>query len=97
MLAGKRVRLYFQAVQTNGGVFVLSSAFRTLVLLAAAAAPVAAAASDPKPEPRDQREAQSRRAAPPELICRAVAIAETREMPMVCMSAAEWRRTASEQ
>jgi hypothetical protein len=82
--------------RTNGGVFVLLNAFRTLVLLAAAAAPVAAAASDPKPEPRDQREAQPRRAAPPELICRAVAIAETREMPMVCMSAAEWRRAADQ-
>ncbi len=70
---------------------------RTLVLLAAAAAPVAAAASDPKPEPREQRtEQRARRAAPPELICRSVEIAETREMPMVCMSAAEWRRAADQ-
>lgn len=77
---------------------MLSSAFRTLVLVAAAAAaPVAAAASDPKPEPRDpQGERENRRAAPPELICRSVAIAETREMPMVCMSAAEWRRAADQ-
>jgi hypothetical protein len=74
---------------------VLSFGFRTLVLLAAAA-PVAAAASDPKPSPRDQRDVQDRRAAPPELICRSVAIAETREMPMVCMSAAEWRRAGEQ-
>ncbi|HEY0013329.1 MAG TPA: hypothetical protein VGB79_10830 [Allosphingosinicella sp.] len=75
---------------------MLLNAFRTLVLLSAAAAPVAAAASDPRPEPRDQREVQARRAPPPELICRSVAIAETREMPMVCMSAAEWRRAADQ-
>ena len=76
---------------------MLINAFRTLVLLAAAAAPVAAAASDPKPEPRQpQNESESRRAPPPELICRSVAIAETREMPMVCMSAAEWRRAGEQ-
>ena len=75
---------------------MLFSAFRTLVLLAAAATPVAAAASEPKPEPRDQREVHDRRAPPPELICRSVAIAETREMPMVCMSAAEWRRAGEQ-
>jgi hypothetical protein len=79
-----------------GVLFVLPKFLKVLVLLSAAAAPVAAAASDPKPEPRDEREVQSRRAAPPELICRSVAIAETREMPMVCMSAAEWRRAADQ-
>jgi hypothetical protein len=75
---------------------VLLTALRTLALLAAAAAPVAAAASDAKREPREQRDGEARRAAPPELICRSVAIAETRDTPMVCMSAAEWRR-ATEQ
>jgi hypothetical protein len=76
---------------------LVAAAFRVLVLLSAAAAPVAAAASDPKPAPREAREAQPRRGAEqPELICRSVEIAATREMPMVCMSAAEWRRAAEQ-
>ena len=68
----------------------------TMIFLAA---PVAAAASDPgaRHDPsRDQRAAQAAqradRQAPVELICRSVAIAGADTAPMVCMTAADWRR-----
>jgi hypothetical protein len=78
---------------------VLVNLSRTLVLLAAVAAPAAVSASEPasqqRADDRDQRLRGPRDGAP-ELICRSVEIAETREMPMVCMSAAEWRRAADQ-
>jgi hypothetical protein len=69
---------------------------RTIALLAAAAAPLAAAASGPvaQPRPADGRETRGPQPArdAPELICRSVEIAATGDTPMVCMTAAEWRR-----
>jgi hypothetical protein len=67
-----------------------------ILAAAAAAAPFSASASGPPAEPRtpepERQEPRTRRGAAPELICRSIEIAATREMPMVCMSAAEWRR-----
>ena len=74
-----------------------SNLLRVLLSISALAAPAAAAASDPdaarqreaRPDPRAQREA------PPELICRTVAVAGPQAaMPLVCMTAADWRREA---
>jgi hypothetical protein len=65
-----------------------------ILLIAAAALP--AAASEPAaprraPEARETRDPRAQREAP-ELICRSVEIAATGETPMVCMTAADWRR-----
>lgn len=70
----------------------------TIVLAAAlAAAPFAASASEPSSQTKlnEAREARASRPAP-ELICRSVEIAGTGETPMVCMTAADWRRAADQ-
>lgn len=70
-----------------------------LCALAVLAVPAAAPAFGPAaaPQPRSDRageeERPSTRRPAPELICRSVAIAGADEsMPMVCMSAEDWRR-----
>ena len=67
----------------------LAAAAPLVTPLAASASPAAlqprqADARDPR-DPRAQREA-------PELICRSVETADTGETPLVCMTAADWRR-----
>lgn len=69
-----------------------------LLTVAALAAPVPAFASDPG-TPGRSAEARGQREDPkpvpqvqPELICRSVEVAGTNAVPMVCLSAAEWRR-----
>lgn len=74
---------------------------RTMLLLTMLAAPVAAAASEPQSrsdQARDQQAGQNAaragRQAPVELVCRNIEIAGGAETaPMVCMTAAEWRRS----
>ena len=78
------------------GEFVFLKLSATPFFLAALAAP--AAASEPAPR-QDQRAApaapRAEREAPVELICRSVTIAGASESaPMVCMTAADWRRAA---
>jgi len=71
---------------------------RTLFLLTLVAAPIAATASEPSASvpARDPRAAQpaprADRQAPVELICRSVESAGADAAPMVCMTAADWRR-----
>ncbi len=82
------------------GEFVFSKLSATTFVLAALAAPIAAAASGPaqrSDSSREQRAAppapRADRQAPVELICRSVSIAgEAEAAPMVCMTAADWRR-----
>ena len=73
---------------------------RAGLLLALLAAPSAAAAAEPSSlerarEARTDRQAPgAQRQAPVELVCRSVEIAggPAEAAPMLCMSAAEWRR-----
>lgn len=77
---------------------MLLKCFRTLVLVAAcAAAPFAVSASEPSSQAKlnEARDVRASRPAP-ELICRSVEIAGTGETPMVCMTAADWRRAADQ-
>jgi len=78
---------------------VLLNLLKTGLCLAVLAAPAAAAASEPSSDDRvreagaTQQAPRVHRQAPIELICRSVEIAGGAEAaPMVCMSAAEWRR-----
>jgi hypothetical protein len=77
---------------------VLTRPLRTVVLAAAiAAAPCAASASEP-PVQNGAGQARDGRAQrqSPELICRSVEIAGATGAPLVCMTAADWRRAAEQ-
>lgn len=76
---------------------MLSRLSRAALLLAALAAPAAASASEPaRPsdpaQPSQRSDPRAERRAPPELICRSVEVAGSDVAPLVCLSAAEWRR-----